>query len=148
MKKLSYLAAFILVAAVYLVVVLTVSAAARDRDLPPRPSTPTPAATHEQVSPAGALITLHAWNAPADAWTVVQWQDALGGWHDVDGWRGHLDDRGGTEKIWWVAAGDFDTGPFRWLVLDKPGGELLGTSDSFYLPSHSGEVIAVDILLP
>jgi hypothetical protein len=30
---------------------------------------------------------------------VVQWQDAFGDWHDVDGWRGHLDAGQGQMKI-------------------------------------------------
>ena len=127
---------------------LSLTAAVPAENLPPRPATPTPDAAEEASALRGAFITLHAWNAPVDAWTVVQWQDALGGWHDVDGWRGHLDDSAGAEKRWWVAPKDFKTGPFRWLVYGEKGGELLGTSANFYLPSRSAEVVGVDVVLP
>lgn len=55
-------------------------------------------------------------------WTVVQWQDALGEWHDVTGWQGIPDDvlkTGYIVKLWWVEKRDTNTGPFRWLVYPQ-----------------------------
>lgn len=100
------------------------------------------------VTSIGAYLTLHVENAPVSAWTVVQWQDGHGRWHDVTGWRGLLDDGDGNEKVWWVAPRDFDTGPFRWLVYDEPDGAVLGTSDSFTLPAARGATVTVEVTLP
>lgn len=144
MKKYKFLVSVLSIAALGFLVVLTLTAAVPTQDLPPRPPTPTP----ESSPLRGAFITLRAWNAPLDAWTVVQWQDALGDWHDVEGWRGRLDDKIGAEKTWWVAPRDFETGPFRWLVYAEPGGELLGASDAFDLPERTGQVVTVDLVLP
>jgi hypothetical protein len=79
--------------------------------------------------------------APAAAgwqslWTIVQWLDGAGGWHDVEGWAGNFDGTRGAMavKSWVVSPGDSGKGPFRWLVLAAPGGAKLGTSASFYLP--------------
>lgn len=67
----------------------------------------------DRGGPIGTYIELVA-PEHAGAWTVVQWQDSAGNWHDVEGWRGTLDDRG--VRRWWVDAKDFGTGPFRWVI--------------------------------
>ena len=69
-------------------------------DLPPRPeNTPTP-------KPAsGGAILLHAAPSQVGLWAVVQWQDGLGDWHDVDGWRGAVQ---GDRVPWWVSNSHFD----------------------------------------
>lgn len=98
----------------------------------------------EDDQPVGAYIELHVPQKPTGVnggWTVVQWQDRAGGWHDVEGWRGMLDARG--SRRWWVAAKDFGTGPFRWVVSQGPGGPVLGISQSFNLPSEAGQVLLV-----
>ena len=123
---------------------------ARADDLPPRPTavptaTPAPDDGDAGSLPYGATITLRVTDAPATAWTIVQWQDALGGWHDVDGWRGRLDDGDGDEKIWWVAPKDFATGPFRWQVYAQRDGALVASSDSFTLPAHTGATLLVEV---
>lgn len=93
-------------------------------DLPPRPTlTPTP----ENL----ARILLVGGSAYEGAWTVVQWQDKPGMWHDVEGWQGHV--RNGWIR-WRVAQKDWGSGPFRWLVYDKPEGTLLATTTAFTLP--------------
>jgi hypothetical protein len=113
-------------------------------DLPGR-NTPTPtgppAGDQDNGPPAGAHIELHVPSAPAGAWTVVQWQDSAGGWHDVEGWRGTLDASG--YRRWWVDAKDFGTGPFRWVVSQGPDGPVLGISQPFNLPSEAGQVLPV-----
>jgi hypothetical protein len=93
--------------------------------------------------PVGAHIVLHVPSAPAEVWTIVQWQDTAGGWHDVESWSGALDD--GSHKTWWLAPGLFGKGPFRWLVYHGERGKLLTTSDSFYLPEAEGEKLWVEV---
>jgi len=105
-------------------------------NLPPRPTlTPTPTPTPTPVIPAPvnlARILLVAGSTYEGAWTVVQWQDKPGVWHDVEGWQGHV--RNGWIR-WRVATKDWGTGPFRWLVYDKAGGTLLASTASFTLPT-------------
>jgi len=107
--------------------------------LPLRPD-PNPEPTPAPL-PSGA-IQLTVSSAPADLWTVVQWQDALGGWHDVSNWQGALDD---GIKTWWVSSADYGKGPFRWVV--SQGGEELAASDSFTLPTAKGQVVRVFVSL-
>jgi hypothetical protein len=76
-------------------------------------------------------------------WTVVQWQDTFGDWHDVEGWQRTPDD--GYQKTWWVAAKDLGTGPFRRAVNRIQSGRLLITSESFYLPEIPGQRVTVEV---
>ncbi len=114
---------------------------------PPRSATNTPlspTATPRPLKPErGTYIVLFIQSSSAGTWTIVQWQDALGGWHDVEGWQGMLDDD--ERKQWWVAPKDFNTGPFRWLVYERQRENLIATSEPFYLPSYAGEVVNVAI---
>jgi hypothetical protein len=108
-------------------------------DLPPRPDDE-PA--HKSV--AGGGILLHVGDYREGLWAIVQWQDGLGNWHDVEGWRGMLDQ---DWHVWWVDEKDFGTGPFRWVLHDGPGGEQLGVSESFDLPHSNGEIRHITVLL-
>jgi hypothetical protein len=92
-----------------------------------------------------SYIELHVCPAQAGVWTVVQWQDSAGGWHDIDGWEGTLDE--GNKRVWRVAPAAFGTGPFRWLVYQSQGGKLIATSDSFYLPDAAGKKLRVEVSL-
>jgi len=122
-----------------------VNAPAQQSTLPPRPTamptvtvTPLPVYVPPMV---GGSIELRVPSAPAGLWTVVQWQDGLGGWHDVEGWQGTLVD---GWQIWWVARRDFGTGPFRWIVYQDPTkGALLAVSQSFNLPTSDGDLVRV-----
>lgn len=106
--------------------------------LPPRPDV-TPVA---EDYPAGTII-LDVSPAQTGLWSVVQWQDAGGGWHDVDGWRGEVQN---GRTIWWVEKPHWGTGPFRWVVLASANGAMLGTSISFNLPqSGQAMIISVDL---
>ncbi len=96
-------------------------------------------------TPALAHIELHSQSAPAGAWSVVQWQDPAGGWHDVEGWRGLLPP-GGYQR-WAVEAKDFGAGPFRWQVTQGLEGAVLGTSESFNLPAGANEIVPVKVVL-
>ena len=73
---------------------------------------------------------------------MVQWQGADGTWHDVDGWRGNLTD--GTRR-WWVAAKDYNTGPFRWQVSESGSGQVWGSSRPFNLPAASNQTVVVSV---
>jgi hypothetical protein len=130
--------------------------------LPPRPEpTPTLPPTSPALpkpQPVGGFIELQAsfsdtwpWDTVPrrELWTVVQWQDAFGNWHDVEGWQGTLDDvkdKTGAKR-WWVAPSELGKGPFRWAVYRSQGGRLLVRSDPFDLPAASGETVAVDVAL-
>jgi hypothetical protein len=112
---------------------------------PPRPTlTPTPYAPGS----AGTYIELRLPTDNINLWTVVQWQDRVGGWHDVEGWRGVLDDINDHkgDKIWWVLPYSYGDGPCRWEVYDRAGGKLLATSSSFLLPEANQHVI-VEVVL-
>jgi hypothetical protein len=120
----------------------------RPTELPPRPpdATPVPPSDDdEDDEPIGAHIELHVEGASPHVWTVVQWQDSAGGWHDVEGWRGNFDE--GNRKVWWVAWADFGTGPFRWVVYQTEGGTLLATSESFMLPQSAAEWMTIQVSL-
>jgi len=118
--------------------------------LPPRP-TPLPTLSPEQdrVLLYDSRIQLIVSPARAGLWTVVQWQDTFGNWHDVEGWRGTLDDVVGSqgEQVWWVAQADRGAGPFRWLVYDRLAGSLLAKSEPFDLPQTSGQTVRVQVSL-
>jgi len=95
----------------------------------------------DDPGPLHAHIELQAQSVPAGAWSVVQWQDTAGNWHDVEGWRSALPDTG--FQRWAVEAKDFNTGPFRWLVRQGQMGETSGVSSSFDLPAGANETIRV-----
>jgi hypothetical protein len=114
--------------------------------LPPRP-TPIPTAT-AMPGPSlstGATIRLRVEGATADMWTMVEWQDAAGNWHRVEGWQGMLE--ADHTKTWWVAASDFGRGPFRWVVADRYGSEAQGISAAFNLPGRPREVVEITMTL-
>ena len=98
-------------------------------------------------------LSLPAETPPAiwsQLWTVVQWQDAAGAWHDVTGWRGALDEAafGIGKKSWVVAEKDLGTGPFAWFVYAHPGGELAAASPPFYLPAQAGDIFESRVIGP
>jgi hypothetical protein len=112
--------------------------------LPPRPTpaTATPTAGPAAYVREGGLIELHVHPLQTGLWTLVQWQDARGQWHDVYGWQGTVD---GDLQVWWVAPRDFGKGPFRWQVYQSYGGPLLATSQSFSLPQRTGATVRIDV---
>jgi hypothetical protein len=116
-------------------------------ELPPRepPTAAQPSGDDDDKDdePAGAHIVLHVPSAPAGVWTIVQWQDTAGGWHDIDGWSGALDK--GDQKTWWLAPDLFGKGPFHWLVYQGERGKLLATSESFYLPDSANEKLWIEV---
>ncbi len=129
-------------------------------DLPPRftPTPTPPAQPAPQSALAGAQIQLRAqfsqdWPAAGipwqELWTVVQWQDEWGYWHNVEGWQSTLDevqDCVGT-KTWWLDQGLLGKGPFRWRVYRSQGATLLATSSTFNLPARTGETTTIELAL-
>jgi hypothetical protein len=139
-------------------------AAAPPPPLPPVPTatfTPIPRPTAPPIT--GSFIELHAQFPQAwpwreahwqELWTIVQWQDGQGAWHNVEGWQGTLDsvvvkEDGGVigYKTWWVAEDDLGKGPFRWVIYNGRGGAALATSKSFYLPGALGEIVNIHVTL-
>ncbi len=129
-------------------------------------SSPAPSPTLQPASrtaSAGGRIALYAQFSQTwpwanihwqDLWTIVQWQDVRGEWHDVAGWQGGLNsveigENGEVvgQQVWWVAQADLGKGPFRWLVYQGKESAQLVESDSFYLPHHARETTHVWILL-
>ena len=110
-------------------------------DLPTRPEdVPTP---ESRPPKAGAGIELSVTGATEPYDAVVQWQDGLGEWHDVDGWRGRVED---NHVLWFVSEALFGAGPFRWLVYTAEG-QPLGSSESFDMPLYKGTITHVTIAL-
>ena len=115
--------------------------------LPPRPtpvSTAAPTAVPSFYVQEGGLIELHVQPAHMGLWTLIQWQDTQGKWHDVDGWQGTVD---GVSQLWWVAPADLGKGPFRWQVYQSRGGKLLAESKGFSLPSSNRETVRIELSL-
>lgn len=111
--------------------------------LPPLPPMPTEeAAAPPKAPPQGAHIELHVpfpeslsypWQ---ELWTVVQWQDGEGHWHNVEGWQGNLDGIENDEgvKRWWVDEANLGEKGFRWVVYRSAGGPVLIISNEFHMP--------------
>ena len=132
-------------------------------DLPPRhPPKPDCQGAPKQGT-TGGFIELDIHFGPAwpwssvhwqDLWTVVQWQDDKGHWHDVEGWRGRLNsvvvDEGGEtvgKQVWWIAESDLSGGPFRWLIFRGQEGGRLATSELFDLPCSTRQTVIVEVSL-
>lgn len=103
--------------------------------LPPRPDPPS---TPDPNAGAGIALSVSGLTSPYFA--VVQWQDGLGGWHDVDGWRGEVQDH---YVLWYVSSVLFGKGPFRWVVYR--GEETLGISEAFDMPSAANALVRVTV---
>lgn len=120
----------------------------RPLDPPPVPEptpepTPPPPPTHTFIQ--GAFIQLNVIGGEAETFTMMQWQDGLGNWHDIGGWRGQLYQ--GQWIRWWLPDTLLGLGPFRWLVYEQPEGGLLAISSEFDMPVRHGQFtyVTVDI---
>ena len=101
----------------------------------------TPIGAHIELLPVQGALAVQG--TPAGAWSVIQWQDRAGEWHNVEGWQGVLDQNGGQR--WWVAEKDFGKKSFRWLVTQGLGGPVLGASTPFNLPAGANETVQVAV---
>lgn len=102
--------------------------------------------------PAGpcdfSVLSVSVPDAPAGSKVVVQWQDGLGGWHDVRAWRGslHAADSGGPPTIQWSASSDLaGQGPFRWVIYNPLGDRIVGVSPSFTIPEAGGVELSLNL---
>jgi hypothetical protein len=109
-------------------------------------ATPAPP-TAELLYPnlTGAFIELTAEPMQPNLWTRLQWQDASGNWHDIEGWQGSFNPD--QRVLWYIGSEQLGAGPFRWLVDESQGGERLGMSQPFNLPSRGGELLRVTVAL-
>lgn len=144
MKKNIFVISLFLSVFIGLLLGTTIVAADKASDLPPRPPTATP------MPPTGGLIILSVQATKSisnDLWTIVQWQDVEGNWHDVEGWQGTFNEV--LQVIWWVAPNDLGKGPFRWVVYEnQESDEIVTVSQSFHLPSKNNGIVEVEVLLP
>ena len=95
--------------------------------------------------PADGAITLRAFPIEPDYWTVVEWGDSQGGWHQVEGWQAPFDDQ--HQVAWGISSDDFGKGPFRWVIHERKGGAIVAASDPFDLPASAGEAVGIHIPL-
>ena len=109
---------------------------------PPQPTVPPPVVAPTPLPTVGFIVLQVEPPPQAGAWAAVQWQDAQGTWHDVEGWRRPLQM---GKQIWEVFPSEFGKGPFRWLVLQGQGGPVLGESSPFFLPSSIGQTVRVSV---
>jgi hypothetical protein len=150
-----------LAAGLVIILLLTVGTSSPPVSLADLPARPTVMPDRQGRTETKGTIQLQAqfshewpWNEVhwQDLWTVVQWQDAEGIWHDVEGWKGTLDDVTIGEdgqvvghKTWWVSKVHLGEGPFRWLVYQKS--KRLALSETFHLPGSIGGTEFVQVVL-
>jgi hypothetical protein len=128
---------------------------ARETPGPPGRETPKPTATLTPrptdkaiptVSPEGTYIRLAVKPSNQIYWTEIEWQDGLGKWHKVDGWKGSTTSLTNDESIqWFMDANLFQAGPFRWLVYSEENGRLLKFSEPFCLPGAATEILMINL---
>lgn len=111
----------------------------RDRPAPDSP----PDSDDDDGEPPGAYIELQTQPPQINLWSMVQWQDSDGNWHNVDGWQGRLNGNG--SRRWWVSPRDFGKGPFRWRVVRGPNEPVVGESAVFNLPDEGMEVMIINV---
>ncbi len=148
LRKLIFLSLTLFCAVILLAGLCSSTPTAKAAPPPSRPTlTPTPNVVSGQST--GSYIELHVPTDNISLWTVVQWQDLQGAWHDVETWRGSLDEINNHkgDKLWWVYPRDFGKGPFRWVAYDRPGGQVLAISQSFNLPRASNQRVIVEVTL-
>lgn len=111
---------------------------------PPRPPLPPLPPAEQQTRSGIARIALVVGPWRFGLACVVQWQDGLGTWHDVEGWRSTLTH---SQTDWSVEEKDFGTGPFRWMVYDQKDGSFVAATTSFNLPERSALVVVARLSL-
>lgn len=110
---------------------------------PVPPATPVPSPTAIPVSQPVRIRLVVEDSTYRDAWSLVQWVDGAGNWHNVTGWLGQIV---GGEVQWRVLPKDYDTGPFRWVILDAPDGAIVAASKPFTLPNPGAPLLVINAL--
>jgi hypothetical protein len=93
------------------------------------------------ASSGNATITVYARGGALGQRVTVQWGDPLGGWHQVDGWTGTLDNftpQGVPFKSWTVGSANYGQGPFRWVIYNPDGVTIWAIGPAFTLPTIDG----------
>ncbi|MBI5879549.1 MAG: hypothetical protein HZB53_18010 [Chloroflexi bacterium] len=87
---------------------------------------------------------LSAWRA---LWTIVQWQDGTGQWHDVDNWQGAPKGNPGDayHQAYAIDERNYGKGPFRWIVRTTKGSTDAAVSQPFNLPRNTSEAVRIDV---
>ena len=96
----------------------------------------------ERVPVATLLLTVPI--SETQLFSVVQWQDVTGRWHDVNGWRGTIS---GGRTSWWVEEKDWGASLFRWVVYQQKADTeiIIAISEPFVLPTYQGEVKQIKV---
>jgi hypothetical protein len=122
-------------------------------DLPPRPTHQPPPTEVPQPKLIGGWIELRVQLTPGvnaqNLEMVVQWQDGLGAWHNVDSWRGAFDSVTDSvgRKVWWVDQYTFGPTPYRWVVYESGSNKMLAESKPFNLPRENRQTVTVEVSL-
>ena len=112
--------------------------------LPPRPGAPVVSEPTVKVAAIELAVSTQSLGADsAELYAQVQWLAGDGTWVNTDGWRGTLDTDG--MQHWAVGKSLYGQTAFRWQVLDMEGGEVIGTSETFDLPTRDGEIVVVEV---
>lgn len=127
----------------------TVGPPPRNTPGPPERETPTPTTITTAEAPVidqpmGAYIRLQISPSNQVYWTEIEWQDDLGSWHRVNGWKGNT--TAGNVQ-WFVGPELFQAGPFRWLVFSEENGDFLVTTRQFCLPAYANEIMILAVNL-
>lgn len=92
-----------------------------------------------------ATISVYARGATLGQRVEVQWGDAIGGWHRVDGWSSsldHLTPQGVPFQRFTVFSDNFGQGPFRWVIYNTDGVTVWAIGPKFTLPTQPGSDVA------
>ena len=152
MKHYFYAAA--LICGLFCLSIYSPAGAQTDSNMPPRPIPPSkPASTEPEDENKdeldGGKIVLHL-PAGINAWTIVQWQDEFGRWHDIQGWGGYptWDAQNQEWAVeWWVDEENFSEGPFRWVgTADENNQKRLFVTASFILPERMGQIVDITLV--
>lgn len=147
-----------------MVIVLTAASGSvgAEYELPPR-TTPDPGVTTStdfgnsdgtRIHLEGIFASTWPWDRvhwQQGLWHTIEWMDAAGVWHMVDGWQGQYDtvfqesDHWIGRKELWAASDHLGSGPYRAQIYDAGSGRLLNRSEQFYLPTETGSIVTVRI---
>lgn len=120
--------------------------------LPPR-YTPTPTSRPTTSELKRGYIELRLYSSTSTPlYSVVQWVDGMGNWHDVTGWQDTPQNVNEyRQSRWWVYPHDYGKGPFRWAIFQAEAaqsGAPLAVSQSFSLPLTDNDVVMQQVIIP
>ncbi len=100
-----------------------------------------------------ATITVYARGGALGQRVAVQWGDAIGGWHTVDGWTAaldHLTPQGVPFQRFTVLSSNYGQKPFRWVIYYPDGVTVWAIGPWFTLPTQDGSDVGqpLDVQFP